>query len=161
MVWIRLFIGAAAGLAATAPMTLLMLAICRSLPKTERYALPPEEIVDSLAEKAHLHEWMTPGRRRAVTLLSHFGYGAAAGMLYSALTRPGAKQPAARGVLYGLAVWATSYLGWLPAMDVLKPATEHPPRRSAMMISSHLLWGAYMGLLTNYWERCASYDSNK
>jgi hypothetical protein len=50
------------------------------------------------------------------------------------------------GVGFGLAVWAVSYLGWLPAAGILSPATEHPARRNALMIGAHVVWGATTGL---------------
>jgi putative membrane protein len=35
----------------------------------------------------------------------------------------------------------------LAALGILKPATEHPPRRNALMIAAHLIWGAVLGAL--------------
>ena len=31
--------------------------------------------------------------------------------------------------------------GWIPALNLLEPATEHPARRNALMIAVHLVWG--------------------
>jgi uncharacterized membrane protein YagU involved in acid resistance len=45
------------------------------------------------------------------------------------------------GAAAGGAVWLTSYMGWIPAMGLLKPATAHPLRRDAAMLAAHLLWG--------------------
>ena len=53
----------------------------------------------------------------------------------------------ANGVVYGLTVWAGSYLGLLPAAGILRPAAEHPPRRTALMIAAHVLWGGVLGAL--------------
>ncbi|HAE50229.1 MAG: hypothetical protein CMO30_07955 [Tistrella sp.] len=39
-------------------------------------------------------------------------------------------------------MWAASYLGWIPAARILKPATRHPWRRNLLMIAAHLVWGA-------------------
>ena len=33
-------------------------------------------------------------------------------------------------------------MGWIPAAGILKPATEHPPRRNLLMVGVHLVWGA-------------------
>ena len=33
-------------------------------------------------------------------------------------------------------------MGWVPALNLLEPATEHPARRNALMIAVHLVWGA-------------------
>jgi uncharacterized membrane protein YagU involved in acid resistance len=50
------------------------------------------------------------------------------------------------GVAYGLGVWTASYLGLLPALGLLAPATEHPARRNALMIAAHVVWGASLGI---------------
>ncbi|HWS53323.1 MAG TPA: DUF1440 domain-containing protein, partial [Pyrinomonadaceae bacterium] len=81
------------------------------------------------------------------TWASHFGYGAACGALYGALAAERDVPPLAAGVGFGLAVWAGSYLGWLPAAGIISPATEHPPRRNALMIAAHVVWGATTGLV--------------
>jgi hypothetical protein len=46
------------------------------------------------------------------------------------------------GALGGFGIWFGSYLGWIPAARILTPATEHPARRSLLMIGVHLVWGA-------------------
>lgn len=46
-------------------------------------------------------------------------------------------------------MWAGSYLELLPALGILRPATQHPVRRTALMVGAHLVWGATLGYLTN------------
>jgi uncharacterized membrane protein YagU involved in acid resistance len=46
------------------------------------------------------------------------------------------------GAVAGTAVWLASYMGWIPAVGTLAPATRHPARRNALMIGVHLVWGA-------------------
>jgi hypothetical protein len=41
-------------------------------------------------------------------------------------------------------------LGLLPTLGLLRPASEHPLRYSALMITAHLLWGGYLGLRVPY-----------
>ena len=69
--------------------------------------------------------------------------------LFVAVAATGALLAAARpamtarfGSMAGVAVWAASYFGWIPAMGVLSPAHRHPPARNALMIAAHLVWGA-------------------
>ena len=144
----RILSGALAGLAATAPMTLAMKLMHEQLPRDEQYPLPPREITEEMAEKVGAVEHMGEAERVAATWASHFAYGAASGALYGALSGRGADaRPALAGVGFGLAVWAGSYLGWLPAAGVLAPATKHPARRNALMIAAHVVWGATTGLL--------------
>lgn len=138
--------GAVAGLAATAPMTLAMSAMHRALPPEERYPLPPKRITMRLADEAGFKDELGERERNALTMLAHFDYGAAMGGLYGLLEPRLPGPPAAKGVGFGLAVWTVSYLGLLPLAGILKPATEHPPRRSALMIAAHVVWGASLGV---------------
>ncbi len=144
----RILLGALAGLAATGPMTLAMKLLHEQLPREERYPLPPRQVTEGLAEKAGVNEQLDDAEREAATWVSHFAYGTACGALYGALTgeRSDAR-PLLAGVGFGLAVWAGSYLGWLPAAGIISPATEHPARRNALMIAAHVVWGAATGLV--------------
>ncbi|ASP86732.1 hypothetical protein CDO26_19225 (plasmid) [Sinorhizobium meliloti] len=45
------------------------------------------------------------------------------------------------GPAYGLAIWAASYLGWIPAAGILTPATKHPMSRN-LLSSPHASRGA-------------------
>ena len=45
----------------------------------------------------------------------------------------------------GLAIWAPAYQGWVPALDILPPATEDRPERAATMIAVHVVYGAVLG----------------
>ncbi len=145
----RYLTGALAGLIATVPMTAAMALLHRRLPPEERYPLPPREITMKVAEEAGVADKMSETQRLAATAASHFGYGAAAGALYAPLAPKARAHPALGGIAFGLALWAGSYLGWLPAAHILRPATEHPARRNALMIAAHVLWGATMGVLAN------------
>jgi hypothetical protein len=128
--------GALAGAFATLPMTAAMRRLHRHLPPGERHPLPPREIVETVARAARLPPAL--GGRDA-TLLAHFGYGALAGALFAEAT---ARRSLAAGAGFGLAVWAASYLGWIPAARILAPATRHDPRRNALMLAVHVVWGA-------------------
>jgi hypothetical protein len=131
--WLR---GAAAGSLATIPMTLAMLMVHRLLPAREQYSLPPRLITEN---------WLGRGQGetalRAWTLINHFGFGALAGSLYSGLGID-KERPAIAGPAFGVAVWAVSYLGWVPVLGLMAPATRQPARRNGMMIFAHLVWGA-------------------
>lgn len=131
--------GALAGLLATVPMTLVMTLLFRRLPARQQYPLPPVLITGALAARAG--KPLAGPALGTATLAAHFGYGAATGALYPLLVRR--DWPAGlAGPGYGLAVWSASYLGWIPALRILPPATRHPPRRNALMWVAHLVWGA-------------------
>ena len=133
----RLIFGGIAGFVATAAMTSAMARLHRRLPRAERYPLPPREITETLLGP------QPDGLVRDEAMLAHFAYGAATGALVAA-ARPNPSLGA--GAAAGVAIWAGSYFGWVPALGILKPASEHPGRRNALMIAVHLVWGAATAL---------------
>ena len=130
--------GGLAGAFATLPMTAAMRRLHEHLPPGERHPLPPREVVE--AAGSGLPEVFTG---RDATMLAHFGYGALAGVLFAGLFR---SRSLPAGVGFGLAVWGASYLGWIPGAGLLAPATRHAPRRNALMLAVHVVWGAALAL---------------
>jgi uncharacterized membrane protein YagU involved in acid resistance len=144
--------GALAGLGAAIPMTLAMEVMHRGLPAHERYPLPPREITEELITRAGLQEQVDEAEYVELSLLSHFCYAAAAGAIYATLARNYTPPPLRAGITFGLGLWAISYLGWLPAAGILRPATQHPPRRTAVMLTAHVVWGSVLGLLVDRFQ---------
>jgi hypothetical protein len=140
----NVLLGALAGTIATIAMTAAMRRLHRRLPKDERYPLPPREITETVARRGDV----VPSEEalRDAALTAHFAYGAATGALYALLPR---RNSVPFGAAYGLLVWAASYCGWVPAARILRPPTEHPARRNALMITAHLIWGAATAWTTN------------
>jgi hypothetical protein len=79
--------GAFAGLIATVPMTIFMLAAQRILPQGQPYALPPEKLTDKFAKRVGLRKHMDKPQLLIASFVSHLGFGAAAGAIYGPLTR--------------------------------------------------------------------------
>ena len=139
--------GALAGFVATLPMTIFMLATQRFLPKRQQYELPPEMITKELAHRAHVRHHLNKQLILGATTASHFGYGAAMGAAYGPLQKRVPLPTIAQGVLYGLLVWAASYLGLLPLLGISASGHKEPGRRNLMMIAAHIVWGASMGAM--------------
>jgi hypothetical protein len=133
----RLLLGAIAGFAGTLLMSAAMRRLHRRLPKDERYPLPPREIIDSVTRQSGVE--LSNEAAIDATTATHFSYGAAMGALVGAASP---RIGALGGAMAGVAVWVGSYLGWVPAAAILKPATLHPKRRNALMLVAHLVWGA-------------------
>jgi hypothetical protein len=126
----RIVFGAAAGIAATVAMTAAMRVLYKRLPREARYPLPPREITERvLGAMPHTAQ---------LTVESHLVYGAGAGAFYSLLQ----SRNTAGGAVYGIAIWLVSYLGWIPALSILKAATRHPASRNEVMLLAHIVWGA-------------------
>ena len=145
----RLLAGAIAGAAATVPMTALMVYLHRRIPPGERRMLPPKQVAGKMASEAGVEDLVDrEDKLLATTGVTHFGYGAANGAVYAAIA-PHIDLPAGtKGVAYGLALWAGSYLGWLPAAGIRPPATCRPASENGMMIAAHIVYGAVLGKLT-------------
>jgi hypothetical protein len=112
-------------------MTSAMRRLHEKLPEQERYPLTPREIVDSAVT-------LDEAEGRDLTTLSHFAYGAACGAVIAATNpRPGRREGAGAGI----AVWLVSYMGWIPSLGLLKPATRHPASRNLLMVAAHIVWG--------------------
>lgn len=141
----RLLVNMGAGLAATAAMTVAMEAMFRFLPHYQRYPLPPRLITSRLLRRVN-----APLRLRrhktALTMANHFGYGMAAGALHTPVTALRI-HPLVEGALFGTALWAGSYLGWLPAAGILPSPKVTPRKRTALMIAAHLVWGTTLAVL--------------
>jgi uncharacterized membrane protein YagU involved in acid resistance len=133
----RLIIGGIAGIVGTMAMTAAMRRLHRRLPDAERYPLTPREIVDSGSKQLDVP--LGEAVAKDVTTAAHFAYGAACGALLAAMNPDPKKRT---GAAAGVAIWVGSYMGWIPAVGNLKPATAHPPRRNLLMIAVHLVWGA-------------------
>lgn len=145
----RLFTGLAAGLIATIPMTAAMVLIHRRLPRKERDSLPPYQVTKEITRKTGMDRWMDEKDKKALAVASHFAYGAGAGGVYGLANDVVPLPPLLGGIAYGLALWGGSYLGWLPGMNIYKEPEQEPPRRIAMMIAAHLVWGATLGAALN------------
>jgi len=130
-----------AGLIATGAMSLFMVAAHRLLPRPERYPLPPRLITEhTLGRGQPLAQDAPIGAASAYA--AHFLFGAACGALYGLLQRQ--DRPPKGGVTYALVIWLSSYLGWVPIIGALPPATEQPANRNLLMLAAHVVWGAVL-----------------
>ena len=99
---LRLLVGALGGMSATGPMTIAMIWLHRILPTRERYSLPPREIIVHLAGKAGVQKKLDREARAALTLINHFGFGAAAATIYSLVEARIPGKALVKGPIFGL-----------------------------------------------------------
>jgi uncharacterized membrane protein YagU involved in acid resistance len=143
----EILLGAAAGVIATIPMTYVMEELHRVMPREHDGPLPPREVTEGLYEHFTDAEEAEEEDLQRLTFLLHYSFGGAAGALFPIVAPRRVPAADGAGVLYGLAVWTGSYLGWLPAIGVRHHARHDPAGRTAMMIAAHVAWGATLGLL--------------
>jgi uncharacterized membrane protein YagU involved in acid resistance len=137
--------GAAGGLIATVPMTLVMLVIRRFLPWPERYRLEPRIVTEKTIRRLGLGQRLRKPQRQALAGVAHLAFGAVAGAVFGPLAARLPLHPAIGGLLYGLAVWAGSYAGWIPALGIMRPPDARPEGRNWMMVIAHVVWGTVLG----------------
>jgi uncharacterized membrane protein YagU involved in acid resistance len=141
--------GAVAGLVATLPMTIFMQASWLRMPARELHPLPPRQITRRLLREIGLHPRVNQANERILTWLLHFLFGAAAGSIYGIVDDKMPGDEDVKGLLAGTALWSGSYLGWIPLLGILPPATKHPWRMNVLMIVAHFIWGLTVGRLTS------------
>ena len=146
----NMFRGAAAGLAATVPMTVVMEALRTALPAEHQRRMPPREVVDRAIDNAA--ETTGEGAdldrcdRAAITAIAHLGFGAAAGAVYGAIVGS-QRSSVLRGIAYGVGIWAVAYGVGLPSLRLHPAATHDTKDRNEVLVTSHVVWGAVLGAL--------------
>lgn len=142
-------VGAIAGLVATGPMTAFMKGVHATLPPDEQTPIPPREITERATAMAGVRQELSDGERLGLSVAAHFAFGATTGAVYGPLAHHFRLPPVAGGIAYGLGVWATSYLGWLPAAGLYRSPGREPAGRHFMIFGAHVVWGAVLGVLTD------------
>jgi hypothetical protein len=132
--------GALAGLAGTGVMSVAMAsAKAAGLLAGEP---PPRTVSRNLEETIGVYDHLPQPAFEASWVSQHLAYGTAAGMVYAlAQERLKLTEPVPAGPLFGVALWAFGYVGWLPATGLYPPPTAEPRRRVATLIAAHLIYG--------------------
>jgi uncharacterized membrane protein YagU involved in acid resistance len=142
--------GAASGLLASLPMSVSMNIMHRLLPEEEKYPLPPTEITLAASERAGIGKVVREDPLKTTAVgAGHFSYGSMGGVIFALLSKKMLFPALLNGSLFALLYWAVGYMGWLPAAGILSPATKHPPRRTALSITAHLIYGIGTALIYN------------
>lgn len=151
--------GALAGTLATIPMTAVMVVSHRLLPHDQRYPLPPQLIIEDLADTAEAELILELTGKQPTVWTAHIAYGALMGAIYGGLKgNKRVENSVARGICFGLGVWAANYLVGLPVFGMRASAPNEPAPRDAMMIGSHIVWGGVMGKITQQLNSSNSAD---
>jgi uncharacterized membrane protein YagU involved in acid resistance len=73
----------------------------------------------------------------------HLGYGTVSGVAYALGQKAiGRERPFLEGLVFGMALWAAGYCGWLPVMGLYPPPSRLPKRKvGAELVATHLIYG--------------------
>jgi uncharacterized membrane protein YagU involved in acid resistance len=142
------------GVMATSVMTLAMLAAEETNPEP----LPPAELADDLTPEAIKPE--TSNRRSDTTMIAHFGFGVALATLYSLLQgrekTTTIKDAVQKGSAFGLLIWTSSYLGWIPGLGYRPAAKKLSFATNNMMIGAHIVYGSVLGFVNRILSRAGN-----
>ncbi|HKV85437.1 MAG TPA: DUF6789 family protein [Ktedonobacterales bacterium] len=145
--------GAIGGLAGTVPMSAAMLA-ARRLGLLGRQ--PPERITQKVFFRGRRRAGSQKPRNMLATVL-HFAFGGMAGAVYGVAQRrlPWRVSPILTGALFGTLLWASSYMGWIPALGLMPHAKHDRPDRRVIMVVAHWIFGATLGAVVGWLGRAA------
>ncbi len=139
-----ILVGAASGAVATVAMSALM-GVFDALGIQE--SQPPREIASRTLASAGVAHDPESAPHNVFSALTHLAFGAAAGAAYAPIEKRLTVPPVASGIGWATVVWATSYLGWLPALGLQPPPRENAPRLLPML-AAHVVYGAVLGVVT-------------
>lgn len=148
--WRRLLSGSIAGVATSVAMKAMQEAGMKLMPKQ----MPPlrQDPGEFMVEKAedaiqgageglsNAVEHIPTSLEKATAQALGVGYGLTFALLFAA-TRPKVRNVVLEGTALGLATWAVGYLGWLPALRLMKPVERQKPVQVAGAVGSHVAFG--------------------
>ena len=139
--------GALSGLAATVPMTAVIVAgRATGLMGTP----PPVEITENAAEQAGEDPDRQSPEFQAAWLAAHIGYGAACGVVFSAIRPVLPRSDLAAGLMFGMAVWGVSYIGLMPSLNLYPSPEADSNQRQVVMVAAHAVFGAALASIDSY-----------
>ncbi len=142
--------GFAFGLVATTTMSAAMLGF-QKVGLMGR--MPPRKITEHFLAMVGLRRATSRGTRRVLSTLTHFAFGGVCAALFEAgreiasirrgePARPRTRAPLPLGLAFGTAVWAVSYLGWVPSLGIMAPPSRDRFGRPTSMVLAHWVYGA-------------------
>ena len=148
---------AANGALAGGVATLLMTALMKAYQATGlfRGPIPPTRITRAALDVVGAGNEVDDETETAVMAAGHWGYGMACGALFGVLhTRIRPPIPTAvHGTLFGLLIWALSYMGWVPAAGIMPHPARQNPAQAFMPLLAHVVYGSTLGLTFDALDR--------
>lgn len=130
--------GAVAGVLGTVAMTVPILAGQRlGLVTTP----PPVEITANVSHRTSLLPDPSSPTFPLLWSSAHLTYGAGAGIVFTTTFDQLPARTSLAGLVFGLTVWAVSYLGLVPALGLYPGPTEDARSREIVMIVAHGVFG--------------------
>ena len=140
---VRLTLGALAGLAGTMALQAVRAADKQLMPSSSPpIKKDPGEFMMKQAKRAlpRSKRLLSKKLEAAGSKFLAIGYGMTFGAVYAA-ARPKTRQILVEGTMLGLVTWAAGYVGWLPALGLMRPVWKQKPNQIATPVAEHALYG--------------------
>jgi XapX domain-containing protein len=121
-----------------------------------RDEIPPEKVTKGILRQAGAGSAVDEEHEQnLLATIGHWGFGMAAGALFGVLhTILRLPIPApVHGTIFGLLVWLVSYMGWIPAANLIPPPTQQQREKARMPFYAHIVFGLSLGALFRAAER--------
>ncbi len=103
---------------------------------------PPKQITKRAGKKVGVDLSKLPEPAfRTLWLSAHLGYGTTCGVGYALVQRYLPGGTVIRGLIFGEALWAISYLGVMPGLGLYPSPEDDSSSRTAVMIAAHAVYG--------------------
>jgi hypothetical protein len=99
----------------------------------------PALVAKRIAEGV-FHRELPANKIDLATNIMHWGYGTTWGALYGLVHDRAEERPLRTGMLFGVAVWAASYMQLVP-MGLYEPPWDYSPKELSMDVGYHLAYG--------------------
>ena len=109
--------------------------------------MPPAVLVDRTAVALGPHGGLTARQRLRVQEPTHYGFGAGLGVAYPVAAKRWRVVSRGRGVLAGLATYASTHASVLPALGIQRPPWRLAPAAALWESASHVVFGTALEAL--------------
>lgn len=145
--------GSVAGSIATLLMTIFM----RVTQLTGLYhdELPPTKVTRAALDVTETEQHVSPEGETMLTGITHWLFGMVCGAIFGVLHRllRSVLPAPLHGIIFGLLVWAVSYMGWVPAAGILPQPWNQPGAHGLMPMLAHVVYGGTLGQAFDMLER--------
>lgn len=144
--------GSIAGAVATTTMTAFM----RLTQQTGLYQkeLPPTKVTRAATKTLGIRHFVSSEEETLLTGIMHWAFGMVGGACFGIASKASDRMPArSGGLVFGLLVWAVSYMGWVPALGILPMPWNERGKHGLMPLFAHVIYGATLGMVFDRLEQ--------
>jgi hypothetical protein len=135
--------GIVGGSVASAVVLVAMVGLFRALAGAVEIA--PQQVTRGFLRRVGAERRVSPHFETLAATIGPVAYGAACGALFAGLARRSRWSSVPFAQAFATAVYALSYLGWIPLLGLMAPAWRLPVAVNVAIALSHLVYGTVLG----------------